>query len=219
MRSQIIRMLVSVRILSKFSKDFQNVSLRKIVDNILSGSYKQYAEKMDDDANRRRSSENYPTYDPKKDKKTSKHLTINRDEYLTLVLHLFESYIEVYRTHELKQSLMSDDKAVSGKLCNEQYKNIHQKVQNEKNHRMDFDQIAREWKQVKVAVKELANTDVMHVALLAECQNVYLVPSEFVRYREDLEYLIKLKEIIDENVELGDTFKQWRTAVNHYLSS
>lgn len=212
-------MLVSVRILGKLSKDYENVSLRKIVESISSGSYKQYAEKKDDDASQRRSSENYPTYDPKKDKKISKHLTINRDEYLTLVLHLFKSYVEVYRTHDLKQSLLSDDMPASSTSDNEQYKNIHQKVLNEKNCRIDFDQLGKQWKQLKMSVKELASTDMIHVVPLVECQNVYLVPSEFVRYQEDLEYLDKLKELVDENVQLGDTFKHWRTAVSQYLST
>lgn len=212
-------MLVSARILGKFSREYENVSLRKIAENISNGSHMQYAEKKGDDVSRRRRSENYPVYDAKKDKKTSKHLAINREEYLTLVLHLFKSYVEVYRIHDLKELLLSDDTATGSGSNIGQYKNVHQKVQNEKNHRLDYGQIIKEWKQLKTTAKTLASTDMIPVVPLVECRNVYLEPSDLVRYQEDLEYLVKLKEIVDGNVQLGNAFKKWRTVVAQFLST
>lgn len=207
-------MLVSVRIFNKFSKEFENVSLRKIFDNISNENYKQYSEKMDDVESERHSSENYPTYDPKKATKTPKHLTFTRDEYLTLVLHLFVSYIEVYRTNDLEKALLSDDNNPSSQSVNDQsYRRVHQKVENEKNHRLDFPKLMKDAKRLKIVAKDLATTDMLPVVPLLECQNVFLDPTELVRYQEDLEYLVKLKETVDQNVQFGDTFKKWRAAI------
>lgn len=214
-------MLISTRTLGKFSKEYEHVTLRKIVDNISSGSFKQYDVSVGHSPDRCRASDNYPTYDPKKDtKKTPKHLAINRDEYLTLLLHLFKNYFEVYRIHELQASLLTDANAAPDNEYHEQlYKNVHQKFENEKNHRMDFDQLFKDWKQLKATAKDIAATDMIPALPLVECKNVYLDPSEFPKYREDMDYLVKLKEIIEQNIQLGDSFKNWRTTVNEYLPS
>lgn len=210
-------MLISVRILSKLSKEFENISLRKIVDSISNESYMQYDDKVVDVEHRRHSDGQYPTYDPKKDPKSSKHLRINRDEYLTLILHLFKSYVDVYRTHDILNALLADDKDASKNADNKQYKQIYDKVDKERNHRLDFDGIVRDFKELKEKSNAFAASDVIPPTPSTQCQNVYLDPAEFHRYQDDLESLVKLKDLVEQNVHLGDTFKKWRTAVAQYL--
>ncbi|KAG4069453.1 hypothetical protein HA402_001752 [Bradysia odoriphaga] len=218
-RTPAVGMFISLRILNKFTKEFENITLRKIFDSISNESYKKYSIKMDVTASCQRKSDKYPCFDPKKDKRPSKHLTINRDEFLTLVLHLFESYIDVYRTPDLLQSLLSDNVDAVNNSNNDHYEAVHGRIANEKNHRLDFDNIVKDWKQLKKNVNDLASSDKIPVAPLAECQSVYLEASEFVRCEEDLEYFLKLNELVEENVELGDSFKKWYTAVTQYFAS
>ncbi len=209
-------MLITSRILGKVTHQFENVSLRKIVDSITNKSYLQYAEKMDDTATRNRTKDTYPTYlPPQMNKKPSKNLPIDRDEFLTLVLHLFKSYLDVYRTHDLLAMLLSDN--VADVDHTKEFMKLQGKAQIEKSHRHDLHQINREAEQLRAAARDLASTDQIPVIPMTQCQNVYLEASDFVRLREDLEYLVKLKKMFDENVEVGDKFKLFRTAIIQYL--
>lgn len=144
---------------------------------------------------------------------------MNRDQFLILLLHLLESYVDVYRTHDLLRSLLAENVDAVNNSITEHYTAVHKRVANEKDHPLDYDSIARDWTRLKADGKSLASTDNLPVAPLAECQSVYLEPSQFVRYEEDLKYLLKLNEIVEENVELGDSFKKWHTTVNQYFRS
>lgn len=212
-------MLVSVRILSKLSKEFENVSLRKIVDSISNESYKQYDEKVEDTTARRRSGDKYPTYDPEKNRKPAKYLQMHRDEYLNLILHLFKSYVEVYRTNDILAALLSENKGASKNFDYRRYKELLTKIEKEQNFDLDFDRMFKDFTKLKASTKEFASTDMIPVLPLVKCHNVYLEPSEFVRCQEDLENLVKLKEIVDQNVQLGEEFKLWRTAVSEYFTT
>lgn len=222
-RTPAVGMLISLRILNKFTKEFENLTLRKIFDSISNETYKKYGVKLDDTGNCSQpinhNNNGYSSYDPKKIKKSSKHLIINREEFLTLVLHLFESYVDVYRTHDILQSLLSDDADATTWANNDLYTTVLSRVNDEKNCRLDFDSIVKAWERLKMTTKDLASSDKIPIAPLLECQNVYLEASEFVRCEDDLEYLLKLNDIIQENNELGDSFKKWHTSVNQYFES
>lgn len=203
--------------LNKFTKEFENVSLRKIVDSLESESYEQYDDKMIAESRRSNNSSNvtYPTYDPKNHKKASKHLNMNRSEYLTLIFHLCRSYVGVYRTHNLLHAMSTDeDDKLNIQMQERQFKSVHEKCELEKNHRVNYDLIMRDLNQLKSTAERLDATDRIPVAPFTPCQNVYLEPSDIVRYVEDLKYLVKLNKIIVENVQVGEAFKHWNEIVN-----
>lgn len=211
-------MLVSMRLLSKFTKDFEKISLKKIADNISNKVWMEYDERVDEVVHDVCVPEHYPTYEVTKPKRTPKHLVIYRDEYLTILLHLFESYVEVYRTHDVLELFLSDDGTLN-KSNNESYKQAKKRRTEEKNHSCDYEKIEKDWKQLNVAANEFATNDMIFIPKLVECQNVYVDPSVCVKYEEDLESIIQLKNIVDTDFELGDTFKKWHTSVSNYLSS
>lgn len=215
-RSPIIRMLTGSRLLSKFTRDFQTISIRKIFENIQNEVWMNY-EETQINVSEQSVTDKYPLYDPKQHKKVSKHLNMNRNEYLTLLLLLFESYVEVYRIHDLLEMLLSGD-VIPNKPNNELYRQEQKKGINEKRHRFDFVKLLKDWKYLNTASKECASTDMILLPKLIECQHLYVNLSLCLRCQEDLEYIIHLQEIIDQNSKVGDTFKEWRISIEKYLS-
>lgn len=207
-------MLVAARLLSKFDKDFEKISLNTIHDNVSNESWMQYDEKVVDVFRGCGSDATYPTYDPAHNKKASRHLAMSSNEYLDILLHLFKSYVEVYQPHELLH-LLSED--VITESNNEAYKLVIKKLANEKNHRFDFIKLLKDWKQLSDRVLKFADTDVIFVPKIVECQNVYINSPTCLRYEEDLENLIKLKETIETYVELGDQYKKWHSFISHIV--
>lgn len=209
-RSPAISMLITQRILSKFTKEFENVSVRKIFESISNESYKEYDEATNVSVSQRSDySGTYPSYDPKRGKQ-SKHLLIDRNDFLTLTFHLFDGYVGVHRTPELLQALLSDAVAApSYDSEREKYEKMFEKFENEKNHRLDFDQIVKDWNRLKLAAKKLAKSDAIPIVPLKPCHNVYLQASEFVRYEEDFVYLVKLNKIVEESVGVSEVFEKW----------
>lgn len=175
----------------------------------------QYKESVEDDVIRGCATDNYPTYDPAYNKQSKKHLAMSSNQYLDLLLHLFNSYMEVYQTHELLKIFFSEEEISNSN--NDAYKSAIKKSANEKNHRFDFKKLIKDWTDLSDKAIEFAKTDTILVPKLVECENVYIDPSICLRCEEDLEYLVKLKEIIEKNCKLNDHFEKWYSFISHLV--
>ncbi|KAJ6643649.1 hypothetical protein Bhyg_08612 [Pseudolycoriella hygida] len=208
-RTPVVGMFASIRILNKFLS-VENCTLHTIVDDVGKRSYNRYNEVPDECEDRDRQSENYPVYDPSRSRATSKHITINRNEYLTLIFYLFKSYVEIYRTHDLLELLLANEVATTSD-SNKQFNELREKAIRDRTQRIDYDKI--NWKQLRA-------TDPIPQTPLQECRKVFLNASKFPKYQEDLHQLLKLKKLVGVTavVEQEGSFKKFCEAVRGYLS-